>query len=344
MNEFELKLRFITGRSDEDNWEVHQVEDIRFWKEAVDLISLRECQHNGCMISIESDWRPVIDKLEKDLKRNVQLHSGEEVALGDIGDVTEVPVKILISGTNDLSGYFWYPNLFLEYYVYEIFFVLNLSRPGVCDFFSLSLEGVDNPWQKKSSKIEHERISSYNLEFAWENSFRGLFPSLKEIPINDVINWYEKIDIGLKQKATRPIEKTLFSFYHICKADGDISSIVWVFHALESLYSTKVGEGFSNLINRISALLSLDEKQVSILKKNLRKLYDMRSSLIHGGYEIYHPMRNEVVDKTIENQYSEIYENHQFGISILIASLQALIEKRWYRINVIEQLDGSNRP
>lgn len=296
------------------------------------------------MIVIELDWQPVVVKLEKDFKRTVKLYSGKEVAIGDILERVEVPAKVRITGTNELSKHQWAPKLFLENYVYEIFFTLNLSRPGVCDFFNLSLEGLENTHFEKLDHCKYERISNYNLQFAWENSYRCLFPTLKEIPIADVIDWYNKIDIGMKQKASKPIEKTLFSFYHICKSEGGLSSIVWVFHALESIYSTKVGEGFSNLINRMSEVLNLDKKQISILKKNLRKLYDMRSSLIHGGYEIYHPMQNDIADRTLLDQYSEIYDNLQFGISVLIASLQALIVRRWYRINVIEQLDGSEQP
>lgn len=342
MKEHELKIIFRPGRTGEENWEILQPEDIDFWKKSIDDIKQREYFHDGCRVFVEAEWTPVIRKLKKEHKAMQALYAGDVDAIKVFSAKTKIPVKVKVSGKNDLSKHHWYPNFFLEHYAYEIFSIMNLARPGVCDFFNLELEG--NSHLNKGKERHKEQLSSFNFEFAWELSLRKQFPLLDEIPLEDVISWYENLNLGVKQKASKPMEKALFSLLHICKTDGDISAIVWVFHALEALFSTRVGEGFSNLINRISITLNLNPKEKSILKKNLRKLYDMRSSLVHGGYEIYHPMRREVIDRSIDAQYGEIYDNLQFGISITLACIQMLIKNEWYGIDVSESVSGRVQP
>ena len=342
MKEHELKIIFKPGRTGEENWEILQPEDIDFWRKSINEIKQREYFHDGCSVVVKAEWSPVLRKLRKEYKAMQALYSGDVDAIKVFSGITKIPVKIEVSGNNDLSEHHWYPIFFLEHYAYEIFSITNLARPGVCDFFNLELEG--NSRLEKGKERHKGQLSSYNFEFAWELSLRKQFPQLEEIPLEDVISWYKNLNLGVKQKASKPIEKALFSLLHICKTDGEISTIVWIFHALEALFNTRVGEGFSNLINRISVVLNLNPKEKSILKKNLRKLYDMRSSLVHGGYEIYHPMRREVIDRSIDEQYGEIYDNLQFGISIILACLQMLIKKGWYGIDVSESINGLLQP
>lgn len=339
MSTHELKISFRPGRTDE----VHQVEDINFWSSALPAIQERDYNHDGCSVRVQANWKPVIRKLKNRHKSFIALYAGELDSVSVFNRPTNIQCHVDIQGTNDLSNHFWYPNFFLEHYIYEIFTIMNLALPGACDFFNLSIFGYSF---RSKKKLEKERLplSAYNFEFAWEEHLRGNFPTLSELPLSDVVDWYARLDVGVRQRAVKPIEKALFSLMHICKTDGDISTVVWVFHALEALFSTRVGEGFTNLINRISIVLDLNSKQKSILKKSLRKLYNMRSSLIHGGYEIYHPMRREVIDRSINDQYDEIYSNLQFGISTIIACLQAFISNGWYGIDVQEVSRGRETP
>lgn len=285
------------------------------------------------MVNIRAHWELVIERLKQyyDYLSNLYSRkSGEPIVF--FNATIEMPVSIEIIEENKFSDYASYPHFFLEHYCYEVFIVMNLARPGICDFFNLSYN---------KSKI---KLSSYNFQYAWELSFRGNIPKLKEIPLEKVIKWYRGINVGFKQKASKPIEKALFSLMHFCSEDGEINNIMWIFHALETLFSTRVGEGFSNLIDRISFLLALNPKDKSILKKHFRRLYDLRNSLIHGGYEIYHPMRYDSIDRSLEDQFSEMYDNLQFGVSIIIACLQTMITNSWYGIDITENINGKLAP
>lgn len=231
---------------------------------------------------------------------------------------------------------------FIEHFIYEVFLIMNLAWPGVCDFYNLYLRSNR---EFEEIKIRTEiSLSSVNLELAWLNSEDNKFPKNDEIPLEIVVNWYNKINLGIKQKAVDSIEKVLFSLLHICRDGEDVTTVVWVFHALEALFGKKVGESFTNLVDRISSLLQVNPNEKNNLKKKLRYLYNLRSSLVHGGYAIYHPLRNEIFDEAINNQRTDMYENIAFGVSIIIASLQQLIKNNWYGINIEQKITGKICP
>lgn len=335
-----MALEFRPGRTNDENWEETYPSDISFWENAIPLISNREYNHGSHKITINADWTPVINILKKLHKFLLDLHSGEADSANIFADTANIPISIEIHGKINTVILNFLP-AFLEYYTHEIFITMNLARPGSCDFYNLRIINK-NPHYHEIFHNKEVRISSYNFEHAWTQSAKHQFPKLQEMPLEKVMEWYEKINFGTKQKATKPIEKIIFSMLHICRSEGDLPSVAWIFHALESLFSTRVGEGFTNLTRRISTVLDLDKKQESILRKNLRALYDMRNALLHGGYDIYHPMRNEAIDKSIDYQYMEIYENLHFGVATIACCLQNLISKGWYGIEVNEIISGKS--
>lgn len=112
---------------------------------------------------------------------------------------------------------------------------------------------------------------------------------------------------------------------------------------MESLLSTKVGENFSGIVRRASALLELDAKQKSYLQKILRRLYDLRSAFVHGGYEVPHPLHREPIDPRLDDDYSELLNLSIEGFSILGALLQALIVKRIPIVAFEERIVAADR-
>jgi hypothetical protein len=51
----------------------------------------------------------------------------------------------------------------------------------------------------------------------------------------------------------------------------------------------------------------------------------LRSSIIHGDYNIGIPKPSEVFEKEVEVQLNHFIDNEQFAMSIIIASLQKYI-------------------
>ncbi|MEO2055751.1 MAG: hypothetical protein ABGX83_10775 [Nitrospira sp.] len=167
---------------------------------------------------------------------------------------------------------------------YDFFSIMNFSVPGSCDCLNIKI------CSKSSDDSNHFKLSSHNFEIGYYSSLNGKKPNISTLSLKDVLEWFKVLDLGIKQKAESSLERALFSLFHMCRLDGDVTTIIWIFHALEALYKTKVGEGFTNLYQRISSLLKFDGYDQRILKKTLRKLYDLRCAIVHGGYQIHHPM------------------------------------------------------
>lgn len=323
LHPFKLQLRHI-GRSDDDEWEQIEPAHVDFWESESHLLASHSYQHDGCSITVHIDWRPLACRYrDKHLLltplRQGQPHDPEWYE--KVSKPLRLKATANVTGENDLCKYGWYPEFFVELAVYESFFKANLALPGVAEFYTLAIHGASD-----RTPLE-PRLSAYNFDFRWVESLRGKWPQLKRLPLQQVSDWYSALEIGPKQKADSSIERAVFALYHLCRLDGQIDSLLWLFHGLEALLSTKVGENLSGMIRRISLLLNLDLKQQSQLNKKLRELYDLRSSFVHGGYGVPHPMRSEVVDRRLDDDYSKLIEANEFGFAVLCALLQSLAEK-----------------
>lgn len=127
------------------------------------------------------------------------------------------------------------------------------------------------------------------------------------------------------QRAESGTQRALFAIYHMCHSDGHIDFVVWLFTALESLLNTKVGENFSGMVRRATLVLGLDKVEQKRLSNRLRKLYDLRSSFVHGGYAVAHPLHYESIDPRLDKDYTEVVELSAYGFFVLAAILQAMI-------------------
>jgi hypothetical protein len=337
----EVDLGRIGRTNEHDKWALIDNNDLNLWVSAESLIQEVKYSHKGVEVRVKANLSKIIywyrTHQESNKKFNEALECGEKEVwklIPNNDDNLILPVEISITGENDISSYGWYPRFFVEKYIYDIFFVMNMSVPGSCEFLNLRIRETDG------SDRERLYLSAYNFEEAYYDYLDNKKLAPIELPIEVVFNWYKKLGMGTKQKAETDVEKAIFSLLHICKSDMDVSSIIWIFHALEAIYGTRVGEGFTNLIGRMTVFLELEERSQKIVKKHLRELYNYRSSFVHGGYKVHHPMRNEIIDKRLNDDYSRTYELGQFGFNLIVASIQQLIRKDWFGIEVSEEIKG----
>jgi len=137
-----------------------------------------------------------------------------------------------------------------------------------------------------------------------------------------------------------PIAKCLYAIFHMAKGDVEPTSIIWIFYALESIFNCKAGENFSALHRRICSFFNLTTTDEKRFKTKLRSLYDLRSSLVHGGAEIAHPARNEHIDPRVDGASWKYVEAQDFGCALIIATLQRLIGLGWTNIRFEESMRG----
>ncbi len=343
MTEHKIKLDLgrIGRSSDNDNWALIDKNDLDVWIRAEQLIQDAKYFHDGVEAKVHVDISKIIGWYKKHQKINKKFNEAlknREVDAWKLiptnNEAIVLTAELLLTGENDVSSYAWYPQFFIEKYIYDVFFIMNMAVPGSCEFLNLRFK------DKNDKDSERFYLSSYSFEEGYSDLLDNKKIAPIELPIQTVFSWYSELSIGTKQKAGSDIEKAIFSLLHLCKTDMDITSIIWIFHALEAIYRTKVGEGFTNLINRMTILLELNGKAQKEVKKHLRELYDYRSSFVHGGYKVHHPIRNEVIDKRLNDDYSRMYELGQIGFNLVVVSIQQLIKNHWFGIEVSEELKG----
>jgi Apea-like HEPN len=310
------------GRQHDEEWETVMPREIAFWKMGVVTLASRNYCHNDNVVVVGVNWKPLVSMMTRDYKLEVQASTGR-VSHEDWFAKRAKPLRLkaicTVTGPEALSPFSGYSHFFVEYFLYEIFLIANLALPGSAEFLNFQVE-----WEEGSERL---RLSAFYFSEWMIRTIEGKSPGAKILNLDQTIEWFNRVNPHVTQKAENSTQKALYSTYQLCRSDGQIDFVLWLFKALESLLNTKVGENFGAIVRRTNALLELNEKQQDHCKKTLRKLYDLRSSFIHGGYEVLHPLNMSSIDPRLDDDYSKILEISIEGFGILVALLQALIEK-----------------
>lgn len=327
------------GRPSDEEWESVETIWNEFWKQALPNFRERSFEHEGVRVSINLDWSPYLRRLLTYHNLLTPVRRGEK-SDSDWFSKLNRPVRLkatcTIKGKNELSKYAWYPEFFLKYYLYETFICANLASPGSADFlaFYIRMQG-----EKHESKLG---LSAYYFDEWLVASIRGQKPKALAISPERVAAWVQAVNPTITQRAESGTQRALFAIYHMCHSDGHIDFVVWLFTALESLLSTKVGENFSGMVRRASMVLGLDKTEQKHLSSRMRKLYDLRSSFVHGGYAVAHPLHYETIDPRLDKDYAEVLKLSTYGFAVLAGILQAMILRNCHSLAFEERLvEGS---
>lgn len=327
------------GRQAEEEWQTLEPQDAAFWKAAARKLSQRTYEHKGCRISVELDWAPLGRRIIRDHNLLLPVRTGQPTEI-DWFSKLDRPLKMTahseIEGKNDLSKHPWYAQFFVEYFIYEVFTVANLACPGAAEFLNVAIHEND------SAKTTNLRLSAFYFGDWSIESLRGAKPTAKILSVDSAIAWFHAVNPHVTQKAENGTQRALYALYELCRSDGQIDFVLWLFNALESLLSTRVGENFSGVVRRASLLLRLDHKETANLGKRLRKLYELRSAFVHGGYEIAHPLHVEPIDERLNDDYGKLLELGIYGFSVLAALLQAMVERNIQELRFEERLVPPN--
>ena len=296
---------------------------VELWNSLPPLLHSRAFLDDGCKIVVAMDWTPVRELLTKQLRTSTRAPKKIRLL-----------AKVGITSRNKFSNYDWYPEFFVESYLYDLFIALNLALPGAADFFNVTVETVR---PRQSERLD---LSAFYFETAFRS--RRQWPTLQYIDPRTVSVWFNRVRTGFSQVPDTPVERALFAMLHVCRSSGRPEDIVWLFYAFESLFQTRVGENYSALLERVCLLLQPDRVQEKLLRKNMRAMYDFRSAFVHGGLPIIHPMHNEVMDKRVDKQYGKTVELSQYGTKLLLGCLQRYIHEGWRDVRYKTTVEPAN--
>lgn len=330
------------GRSvSDEGWERLEPEHIAIWKSALKLLGTRSFKLPHCIVRIEAEWTPVLKKLERHYATMQRLHSGirgekelASVLTGFPRRRTKIKLAAeIVGGDQGVKNHaVHFADRAIESYLHDFFLILNICAPGSCDFYRAELRGAALPTEIS--------LSNFCFEIALFGSFKKKWPKIKILPLVQTIDWFDSVRSAVDQLPRNPMEKVLFALLHMSKLDTTPMVIVWLFYAFESLLQTKAGENFASLVQRLISLLELDESESKILRNEFRSLYNIRSAIVHGGFEVAHPMHSELLDKRVEENYQRIVDATDYGSNTLIAAVQATIVRGWKYPSFTERVQG----
>ncbi|MGY3076693.1 hypothetical protein ACVWZZ_003064 [Bradyrhizobium sp. LM6.10] len=329
------------GRSTTDEaWEKLDPEHIGVWRSVLSLLSARTTKLQNCTIILETDWKAILHKQEKhyDVMKRLQQGATGEAELRSIlegfperSTEIEIAAKILGDNVSEEAAKNLATNA-IESYLYDFFAILNVSAPGCCDFYRGQLVG---------GSFERDiPLSGFYFDIAVLGTLEKDRQAIRALPLVQTVRWYDSVRSGIRQIPQNPMERALFALLHISKLDTDPMIVIWLFYAFESLFQTKAGENFSSLVQRIILLFNLGDAQAKTVRREFRELYNTRSAIVHGGFEIAHPMHNEVLDKAIDDHHLRISEPAEFGLALLLAAIQETIVRGWRYPIFSEKLEG----
>ncbi|MDJ0514105.1 MAG: HEPN domain-containing protein [Methyloceanibacter sp.] len=330
------------GRSGSDDaWETIDAGYIELWGAACDLLAKSSWNLDGNLIEVQIDWRPLLARHKRSyavMKKLTSVPRDARASDSFHRILEEFPrrpsrVRATVSLQDDSSKVM--KNLgpqILENLLHDVFLAMNISQPGSCDFYGARITNTEYPTDVSLSNTNFDSSLDVSLHHGW--------PRISTLELTDVARWYRSVHSDLAQIPNNPMERALFAVLHMAKIDATAVSVVWLFYAFESLLQTKPGENFATMVARICLLLDANASQASLVKKQMRSLYNTRSAIVHGGYEVIHPMHNEILDDRVDDVYGRLVELTRWGQAFLLACIQRTIQNGWLFPRFSEVLDG----
>ncbi|MDG0808077.1 hypothetical protein [Cohnella rhizosphaerae] len=231
-----------------------------------------ELNRNNMGILLNIDWTKAISDIRKNMEKNFfmdelytefEKYKDKYESVNDfinerfieIPKETEVVIVATVTNVNIVTL-----DQSIKNFIYHLFLALNLSYPGFINcYYARLLSPKDS---------EELTLSNNGFEECWSNEN---WPIIKYIPINTVCNWFNKNNIWNKFISETRLDKCLFSLLHFCEESKiSPSKIVWLAHALESIYEIPQSAILYSLKDRISIVLyeNYEEERSKISKKN----------------------------------------------------------------------------
>jgi hypothetical protein len=229
----------------------------------------------------------------------------------------------------DINNQYLHPEVVIEMYLTFVFTAVNLSSPG-----SMNLSGHISDWQRL-------RYHADFLGCGWRQSIRIGWPPLKKINLKDSVRWLLRNEIFKRQIAHSRTQRIIYSLLHICNGEGyGLLEILWLSQALEALVDSPSDKILKYIQERLFLILGYPKKDINGISRKIRDVYDMRSRIVHGNFDIYHPAFDESLDKEVRSYITNKFVPVDFSAAIVISALQKMICNNCVEFTFQEKVKG----
>lgn len=266
-------------------------------------------------IRIQINWDEIIPIMQRHLKNEEDIEESFNLDF----------IVTFKTDKEKSSASFRLANYYVENALYHIFSILNFAVPGSLSYFSIKL--------LEEEKDRIYQLSSSFMVAAWELSLEDQFLDIRPLNLQQTFDWYQSFQVGYRQIAKTNTERALFATINFLIANSPTpANMIWLAHALESLYDSPKYNISKTLIGRIITFLDIPEKHHSLIKKIIKDFYKLRSEFVHGEIAISLPSMNDILEEEIMDYTERVTNISESVLAIIIATIQKMIINNWSKI------------
>lgn len=216
---------------------------------------------------------------------------------------------------NVLPGFVMVPvayKLFHNTYITHFLRMTQIAHPG-----TLWLDKA-NVYLNDSQVEGIKGFTSILFEYDFKTN---TWPKLQDISICQVWDYVTTKTNILREFGKTEIERAINAFSYIFSnhyIDNVPVSLFWTISGLEALYV----RGEVGITQQLNDKIQVFLGDIKENKKKLKRLYNYRSSLVHGALNI--PINDSLFED--EKYQTELYEMNAFAATVLVATLQKIIK------------------
>lgn len=173
---------------------------------------------------------------------------------------------------------------YAELFFHDVFLLLNLTAPGSFGG-TISIGGGE-------LRVRELALSPRAFAYA---------AGLERLPVEKVVAWYDRLDLGTQQLATSDVAVALFQLLHLARGEEDEEASIL------------------RLAVAAEALLGQPE--------SLARLFELRDAIANGRGPVFHPLFDDALDPRVEDATREWIEVADAAASAVIGTLQQRIRE-----------------
>ncbi len=249
MDTFETAFRLTIrgfGRELGGHEELMGRSDLDVWKSADKFISSRSYNIRNEQVLLNIDWRAAIQHVDfwYDVGTSPEKiidFFNDKIAIPEEIDPVKIDAIIIMPAILKDDKHKDIRYEYLIHFIHDIYLVMNLASPGCCNLGYSTISTIDESWSKTIN------LSGFIFEKSWHDSLENKWPKVTSFLFDIVFEWFDAFNIGTRSLAESPIHKALFALLHVAHGMGEPASLIWLAHALESLYDTPPNLAYSFL-------------------------------------------------------------------------------------------------
>lgn len=239
--------------------------------------------------------------------------------------------KIFVEGSAARSIHLLFIIETFEKRIYDFLITTHIACPGYLDvdegYLFFNDKYYDRIQGMKSSIREAYQLSN---ELGW--------PKLDKLNIIDVWDWTKEIDEFISGIGKTPLGRALCALSYLFKPgimhEGALD-LVWTLVGLEALYCKDITGIQKQLTEKSQVLLG----EVKENKRKFKKMYDIRSRLIHGSVDFPSKYCFKHAEPAFEKFTSDNYQATLVAEALLIATLQEMYKNKYSKLEFVYKIE-----